>query len=169
MSTQLVEVELEKIDLVMHILETYFETGEIDNLHEICKLLERDLNFPSGDETLFGVICHPYILFKYLDSISWRLRNNIGEERLTRRHAIYSQLKKNDGEECIRIRKFAPVGTYCGMPYVANDGYFFFWNDEPLLVTKYMKEQLWEQPLSFPLRQEVNRIAFCGHHEWLVQ
>ena len=163
MSTPLVQVELEKIDLILYVLERYHETGKIESKHKVYNLFEHDLNFPSGDEALLKIMCHPYVLLKYLDYLCWRLLNNIGEERLNRRTTVFSNYIKSSDDECIRIRRFNPIGTYCGIPFVVDDGCFFFWNDEPLLVTKYMKNQLLEQPPGFPLRQEVrimSAIAF---------
>lgn len=163
MSTPLVQVELKKIDLILDILEEYYKSGKINKKSEIHSLLEHDLNFPYGDETLFEVMCHPYVLVKYLECLCRRLFNNIGEVRLTRRKAVFKNWMKATDKEYIRIRRFNPIRTYCGMPFVADDGCFFFWHDEPLLVTKYMKNQLLEQPPGFPLRQEVrimSAIAF---------
>lgn len=172
MSTLLVRSELEKIDLILLNLEKFCMTEQINNKDKIVSLICEDYNFPYINKIFSEIILHPFIILKYLEYLSWQMLNNIGEDRIKRKTHIYKKLRKLMGKEYIRIRRFNNNGVYCGIPYIENEAGFFFWNDEPILITKFNKNQEFEQPYGFPLRQEVrimSSIAFsltCGAYSF---
>jgi len=162
LTTPLVEQELEKVDRVLSVLEDCSRTGQVGDVEVIRQIMIESLRIPGGDPRVEEVIIHPFILWRFAYAVSDRLANDIGPKRLRRLHGL--RVWEKPASRYIRIRRFRPEGgVYYGFTFQADDGYYFFWDDEPILLTRVSKEWLneerWGTELGWIVRPEVRMLA----------
>lgn len=162
LTASLVEQELEKVDRVLSVLEDYSRTGQVGNVTVIRQIMIDSLRIASGGPLVEEVIVHPFILWRFAYAVSDRLANDIGTKRLFRlgKLRVWEQSTSN----YVRIRRFRPEGgVYWGFPFQAEDGHYFFWDDEPILLTRvskeWLEEQRWGTELGWIVRPEVRMLA----------
>lgn len=144
--------------MIVNQLNDYYSNNQPIVTNHLNHIISDDLDF-IDDPNILELINHPYVLNEYLKSLYNKVRFNLSDELKNKIFETFKIVRENKVEELARIRTFKPIGTYCGTRFKQPDGYYFFLNDEPILVTRFLKDQLDEQMIGLPLRQEVRILA----------
>lgn len=159
------EFELKKLKIVLSALEEYRSTGKISDLDSIRKQIEGFLQLPVSDPLVADILIHPYVLESYANVIIQSIRlENLGGEFFPKTEYALPLAEADSPTEAIRIRRFhSRDGRYYGIPFLADEGVYTFWNDEPIILTKITKawqDELWLQTeMGWLSRPEVKLLS----------
>jgi len=154
--------ELRLLDHVLAALVECAETGSARNAEVLRRNIGEWLRMPTGDPMAAALVVHPFMLSRFAWALSYRLGHNVREERDQRLPDLRSLHESTT--VFVRIRRFqAQHGRYFGYPFLADDAYYSFWDDSPVLLTmvprEWIQEQRWENELGWIVRPEVKILA----------
>ena len=154
--------ELRLLDHVLEVLVECAETGTARDAELLRRNIGEWLRMPTGDPMVAALVVHPFMLSRFAWALSDRLGHNLRKERDQR----LPDLRSLDESTTVfvRIRRFqAQHGRYFGYPFLADDAYYSFWDDSPVLLTmvprEWLDEQRRETDLGWIARPEVRMLA----------